>query len=182
MDTNDTSGEFKQTFDATIFTDNLPSLRSVTEAITSEGQVQARLVEDRILENTLTINLAGPGNVVPAERGRVLRSYYQVERRHIGLDSDGILKSDHIASAKDNVVVGMEDDKKTALRMIKLPFPAMKSHPMGFSILYLLNTWMTLPISVVCLFSSLISLIKFHMVKVIIVSLIPNRLLSLTTF
>lgn len=95
VDTKDTSDEFKQTLDASLFTDNLPSLRTVTSAISAEGQVQARLVEDRILENTLTINLAGPGNVVSAERGRVLRSYYQVERRHIGLDADGILNSDY---------------------------------------------------------------------------------------
>lgn len=91
VDTNDTSGEFKQTLNAATFTDNLPSLRNVTSAISTEGQIKARLMEDRILENTLTINLAGPGNLVSAERARVLRSYYQVERRHIGLDAEDIL-------------------------------------------------------------------------------------------
>lgn len=98
VDTKDTSDEFKQTLNATTFTDNLPSLRTVTSAISTEGQIKARLVEDRILENTLTLNLAGPSNLVSAERARVLRSYYQVERRHIGLDAQDILN----ASSTDN--------------------------------------------------------------------------------
>lgn len=101
IDTNDASGEFKQTLNSTTFTDNLPALRSVTAAINAEGQVQARLSEDRILENTLTVSLIGPGNLVSTERGRVLRSYYHVERRHIGLDSDGILNNNTATGEND---------------------------------------------------------------------------------
>lgn len=89
----DTSDQFKQTLEAGVqFTDNLPSLRTVTKDITEEGQVTANLIESRILENTLTVNLSGPSNLVSAERARLLRSYYQVERRHIGLDSSIIAK------------------------------------------------------------------------------------------
>lgn len=95
VDTHDTSDQFKQTLDSdSQFTDNLPSLRAVTEAIRNEGQVTADLVEDRILENTLTVNLSGPSSLVSAERARVLRSYYQVQRRHIGIDKDVITSSE----------------------------------------------------------------------------------------
>lgn len=68
------------------FTDNLSSLRAVTSSIMEEGQVQADLVETRLLENTLTVNLSGPSQLAAAERARVLRSYHQVHRRHIGID------------------------------------------------------------------------------------------------
>lgn len=89
----DTSDQFKQTLEAGVqFTDNLPSLRTVAQVITEDGLVTANLIESRILENTLTVNLSGPSNLVSAERARLLRSYYQVERRHIGLDNSIIAK------------------------------------------------------------------------------------------
>lgn len=116
LDTNDTSDEFKQTLNATTFTDNLPSLRAVTTSISSEGQVQARLVEDRILENTLTINLAGPGNLVSAERARVLRSYYQVERRHIGLDAEDILNPNYSPNNEPDNNTNTNDDNQTTTK------------------------------------------------------------------
>lgn len=109
VDTRDASGEFKQTLNASLFTDNLPSLRNITESIANDGKVSARLVEERLLENTLTINLSGPSNIVSQERAKVLRSYYQVERRHIGLDA-----ADYILNNNNNNDLNMKDDDHSA--------------------------------------------------------------------
>lgn len=94
VDTRDSSTQFKDTLvNGVQFTDNLPSLRTVTKDITREGLVKATLIEDRILENTLTINLSGPSHAISTERARILRSYHQVERRHIGLAESSIFTS-----------------------------------------------------------------------------------------
>lgn len=111
VDTNDTSNQFKQTLENGVkFTDNLPYLRIVTEAITAEGQVTANLIEDRILENTLTINLSGPSHLVSAERAHLLRSYYQVERRHIGIDESAITAAGY--SSEHIEIIEVEEDQK----------------------------------------------------------------------
>uniref|UniRef100_A0A060SZ56 ARAD1C05830p n=1 Tax=Blastobotrys adeninivorans TaxID=409370 RepID=A0A060SZ56_BLAAD len=81
------SGQLEAKLGAREVFDGLPSLRNIVSEIKDEsGADSAKLNEERVLENVVTVILAGPLEQVNQDRARVLRNYYTVERREILLE------------------------------------------------------------------------------------------------
>ncbi|CAN6674611.1 hypothetical protein TRVA0_058S00254 [Trichomonascus vanleenenianus] len=86
---------FDHLLDGKQVTDCLPALRKVVASINDDEvsrHVSARLNEERIMEHTLTVTLAGPPEEVTVDRTSVLRAFFEVARRSIAVDGTTVFE------------------------------------------------------------------------------------------
>ncbi|ANB11192.1 hypothetical protein AWJ20_3994 [Sugiyamaella lignohabitans] len=111
-DEDDKNKQFVKSMSGTQFIDCLPSLRAAVNQINNEKNslVTARMGEDRLLENIVTVVLDGPREEVNKQRAKLNRGYFQVERWDIGISKQ--LVSDSLneqGDFKSALYLGLEE-------------------------------------------------------------------------